>query len=236
MESSTAASRTMASTLAAGIRSDIIGGSLPPGTKLRIKDLCERYGAGAIPTREALSRLATSGFVIAEDQRGFRVSEVSAQELTDITETRVHVECEALRQSVNSGGLDWEEKLIGAHYRMSRLPMLASGAPGLDPEWECAHVAFHAALLSGCTSKWLKSLSDLLRDQTARYRNLSVAAQPKIVKGPKARRQAASRDVAAEHQQMVEAALSRDADHACVLLAEHFRTTTQLVLARTTIA
>ncbi len=236
MESSTVASRTMASTLSAGIRSDIIGGALPPGAKLRIKELCERYGAGAIPMREALSRLATSGFVIAEDQRGFRVSEVSAQELTDITETRVHVECEALRQSVHNGGLDWEEKLIGAHYRLSRLPMLASGGPGLDPEWECAHVAFHAALLSGCTSKWLKSLSDLLRDQTARYRNLSVVAQPTAAKASKARRREASRDVAAEHQQMVDAALSRDAERACALLAEHFRATPQLVLARIAIA
>jgi len=237
MEPTTLASRTMASTLATGIRSDIIGGSWPPGAKLRIKELCERYGAGAIPMREALSRLATSGFVIAEDQRGFRVSEVSAQELTDITETRVHVECEALRQSVRDGGLDWEEKLIGAHHRLSRLPMLASGGPGLDPEWESAHAAFHAALLSGCTSKWLKSLSDLLRDQTARYRNLSVAAQPKAAKGPKAQRRASSgRDVAAEHQQMVEAALSRDAERACAVLAEHFRTTTALVLARNAIA
>jgi GntR family carbon starvation induced transcriptional regulator len=236
MESNTVASRTMASTLATGIRSDIISGIWQPGSKLRIKELCERYGAGAIPMREALSRLATSGFVIAEDQRGFRVSEVSAQELTDITETRVHVECEALRQSVLNGGLDWEEKLIGAHYRLSRLPMLVSGVPGLDPEWECAHVAFHAALLSGCTSKWLKSLSDLLRDQTARYRNLSVVARPKTPKGTKARRQESARDVAAEHQQMVEAALSRDAERACALLAEHFRATTQLVLARNAIA
>ena len=236
METDTVASRTMASTLAAGIRSDIISGTLPPGSKLPIKELCERYGAGAIPMREALSRLATSGFVIAEDQRGFRVSEVSAQELTDITETRVHVECEALRQSVLNGGLDWEEKLIGAHYRLSRLPMLASGTPGLDPDWESAHVAFHAALLSGCTSKWLKSLSDLLRDQTARYRNLSVMAQPKVSKGSKARRQAPSRDVAAEHQQMVEAALSRDAERACALLAEHFRATTRLVLSRNAMA
>ena len=226
----------MASTLAMGIRSDIISGTWPPGTKLRIKELCERYGAGAIPMREALSRLATSGFVIAEDQRGFRVSGVSAEELTDITETRVHVECEALRQSVRNGGLDWEEKLIGAHYRLTRLPMVTSGVSGLDPEWECAHVAFHAALLSGCTSKWLKSLSDLLRDQTARYRNLSVMAQPKVSKGSKARRQASSRDVAAEHQQMVEAALSRDAERACALLAEHFRATTHIVLSRSAMA
>jgi DNA-binding GntR family transcriptional regulator len=115
--------------------------------------------------------------------------------------------------------------------------MLASGGPGLDPEWDRAHAAFHAALLSGCSSKWLKTLSDLLRDQTARYRNLSVTARPSASKGSKARLQASrARDVAAEHQQMVDAALSRDAESACALLAEHFRATTQLVLARNPIA
>ena len=232
MESETLASRTMASTLAAGIRSDIIGGTLPPGAKLRIKELCERYGAGAIPVREALSRLATGGFVVAEDQRGFRVAGVSAEELVDITETRVHVECEALRQSIHDGGLDWEEKLIGAHHRLSRLPMLASGTAGLEPEWERAHVAFHAALLSGCSSKWMKSLSDLLRDQTARYRNLSVMIPQKPSRGSKARGGAPARDVTQEHREMVEAALARDAERACALLAGHFRATTQLVLAR----
>ena len=226
----------MASTLATGIRSDIISGTWPPGSKLRIKELCERYGAGAIPMREALSRLATSGFVIAEDQRGFRVSDVSAQELTDITETRVHVECEALRRSVTNGGLDWEERLIGAHHRLSRLPMLAIGVPGVDAEWERAHVAFHAALISGCTSKWLRTLSELLRDQTARYRHLSVMAPAKISKRSKAHSHESARDVAAEHQRIVEAALARDAERACALLAEHFRATTKLVLSQDAMA
>ena len=83
--------RTAASALANDIRADIISGHLPPGGRLRIKELCERYGSGAIPLREALSRLATSGFVVAEDQRGFRVADVSAAELTDITDTRIHV-------------------------------------------------------------------------------------------------------------------------------------------------
>ena len=67
--------------------------------------------------REALSRLATSGFVVAEDQRGFRVADVSAAELTDITDTRIHVECEALRRAIAQGGLTgksaWPARITG---------------------------------------------------------------------------------------------------------------------------
>lgn len=226
-------SRTMASSLAASLRSDIIQGTLAPGAKLPIKELCDRYDVSAIPMREALSRLATSGFVVAEDQRGFRVADVSAEELADITEARIHVECEALRRSIRLGGLDWEERLAGAHHRLSRLAMLAEGDGGVSEEWDRAHVAFHAALIAGCGSKWLITMAELLRDQTARYRHLSVRGEQRAPKGGKAApRGAPARDVPAEHQRIVDAALARDEQLASTLLAEHFRATTQLVLAK----
>jgi len=229
MQADPSNSRTMASSLAASLRSDIIRGTLAPGSRLPIKELCERYDVSAIPMREALSRLATSGFVVAEDQRGFRVADVSPEELADITETRIHVEYEALRRSIAHGGLDWEEKLAGAHHRLSRLPMLAEGRAGVSEDWERAHVAFHSALIGGCRSKWLLTLAELLRDQTARYRHLSVAGE---MHAPKGKRATPVRDVPAEHQQIVEAALARDAQRACLLLAEHFKATTQLVLGK----
>lgn len=217
--------------MANGIRADIIKGSLPPGARLRIKDLCERYDSGAIPLREALSRLATSGFVVAEDQRGFRVADVSAGELTDITETRIHVECEALRLAMVRGGLDWEERLAGAHHRLSRLGMLASDGQGLAEDWEQAHAGFHSALISGSGSKWLNTIAELLRDQTARYRHLSVAYAPNFRSKGK-RGHESQRDVAEEHRQLLEATLARDTTRATQLLAEHLRSTTQLVLAQ----
>ncbi|MCA0243589.1 MAG: FCD domain-containing protein [Proteobacteria bacterium] len=230
MSNDAAPARTMAAALASSIRTDIIKGALAPGAKLPIKELCDRYSAGAIPMREALSRLATGGFVVAEDMRGFRVAEVSADELADITEARIHVECEALRRAIEHGGLDWEERLAGAHHRLSRLPMLAEGRVAVSEDWDRAHAAFHSALIGGCGSKWLVTLAELLRDQTARYRHLSVANERRT---PRGKRAAAARDVPAEHQQIVDAALARDANRACALLAEHFRTTTQLVLGQT---
>jgi DNA-binding GntR family transcriptional regulator len=223
--------RTAASALANDIRADIITGNLPPGARLRIKDLCERYDSGAIPLREALSRLATSGFVVAEDQRGFRVADVSAEELLDITETRIHIECEALRRAIALGSLDWEERLAGAHYRLSRLPLHATDGSGLSAEWEQAHSAFQSALISGSDSKSLIAIAELLRDQTARYRYLSVQLNSgtKAASGSKKGKE---RNVADEHRKLLEAALARDADTAAKLLAQHLRQTTQLVLAQ----
>lgn len=231
MTSASTPFRTAASALANDIRADIITGHLPPGARLRIKDLCERYDSGAIPLREALSRLATSGFVVAEDQRGFRVADVSAEELLDITETRIHIECEALRRAIARGGLDWEERLAGAHYRLSRLPLHAPDGSGLSAKWEQAHSAFHSALISGSDSKSLIAIAELLRDQTARYRYLSVQRNTGA-KSATAPKKGKERNVADEHRQLLEAALTRDADTAAELLAQHLRQTTQLVLAQ----
>ena len=202
--------RTMASALADSLRGDIIKGVHAPGAKLAIKELCQRYDAGAIPMREALSRLATSGLVVAQDQRGFRVADVSRAELEDITDARIHIECEALRRSITRGSLDWEERLVGAQHRLLRLSML-TGDGNIDAAWESAHDAFHIALISGCGSHWLVDLARMLRDQTARYRYLCIT--------PGGEPPESKRDVTAEHRAMAEAALARDADQACALLA-----------------
>lgn len=223
----TASSTTLASALTTQVRQDIIKGVFAPGSRLRTKELAERYGTSLIPMREALSRLASSGFVKAEDQRGFSVPPVSKEELSDITQTRLFIESEALRRSIAHGDLAWESALIAAHHRLSRLTMVQDAQVGIDPEWEQAHIAFHRALLSACDSPWLLNLSQMLRDQTARYRHLSI--QPAMA-GKSAKGKGPKRDVAAEHQALVDAAVARDAQRATQLLQQHFMATTDLAL------
>ena len=52
------ASSTRASAVYEQLRSDIAHGALEPGAKLRVEAMCKRYGVGASPLREALSRLS----------------------------------------------------------------------------------------------------------------------------------------------------------------------------------
>ncbi|WEK28841.1 MAG: FCD domain-containing protein [Candidatus Pseudomonas phytovorans] len=211
--------RTMASQLEARVRQDIINGTLAPGSRLRLKELAEHYDAGVIPLREALSRLASSGFVSSEDQKGFSVGRISAEEILDITQARVLIECQALAESIRHGDLEWESQLIAAHHRLDRLPIVEGPERLMKPEWENAHEVFHQALLANCRSAWLLRLSQMLRDQTARYRMLSVHYP-----------EGAERDVPHEHRSLLEACLARDIDKACALLAEHYQSTTRSVL------
>ncbi|MGO4330106.1 GntR family transcriptional regulator [Cupriavidus sp. 2TAF22] len=214
--------RTWASILELTVREEIIQGKLAAGSKLRLKELAERYQAGVIPLREALSRLCATGFVVAIDQKGFRVAELSESELLDITRVRQQIETQALRDAIASRNVEWEGQLIAAHHRLKRIAILLPGeGRHMNPEWEEAHSDFHAALVAGCGSPWLLRFSALLRDQTARYRLLSMAL----------RKTGRKRDVAAEHEAIVKAAIEGDAELACRLLARHFQETTDLVMA-----
>lgn len=210
--------KTQASILTDEIRRDIIAGILPPGSKLLLRELSARYGAGANPLREALSRLAMSGLVEAVDQRGFRVARTSMEELLDIARVRISIEVEALRDAIEHGDLNWEGEILASFHRVSRISMTNQQVPGaLNPEWESAHDIYHRALLSACSSPWLLRLTSLLREHSARYRHLSVVYI-----------EAGTRDLHAEHQAITEAVLARDGQRACELLAEHLATSARL--------
>ncbi|WP_282356922.1 GntR family transcriptional regulator [Pseudomonas sp. PS01303] len=211
--------RTMASQLEARIRQDIINGHLAPGSRLRLKELADAYDVGVIPLREALSRLASSGFVSAADQKGFSVGRISAAEIADITAARLHIECKALADSIRSGDVEWESRVLAAHHRLDRLTIVEGRERLLKPEWENAHELYHQALISSCNSPTLLRLCSSLRDQTARYRFLSMHYA-----------ESSHRDVPHEHRQLMDAALAKDVDKACELLSGHYQTTTDSVL------
>lgn len=199
------------------LRADILGGQLRPEERLRIQALTARYGIGATAIREALSRLVADGFVALEDLRGFSVAPVSREELVDLTHTRIEVEGAALRSAIADGGLDWESGLLSAFHRLSKTP--PPSAPELHAPWAVTHQRFHEALLAGCTSPWRLRLCRLLYDQSERYRNLAE----RYTSGH-------NRDPAAEHRELMEAAMARDADRAETLLSEHFWQTTKIIL------
>jgi len=211
--------RTTASSLQWTIRQDLINGVFPAGTKLRIRELAQRYDVGTIPLREALSRLCNTGFIDAIDQKGFRVSDVSESELQDITRTRQQLESLALRDAIERGDLEWEGRVLASYHQLKRIPLYRQGSGSdINPEWERAHDAFHETLVSGCMSGWIKRFCSTMREQTARYRALSAGIG-----------HAAQRDVDGEHSAIVEAILAHDADRACKLLSDHFAATTRLV-------
>ncbi len=200
------------------IRVDVLACRLVPGQRLKIAELAQslRVSPGAV--REGLSRLAAEGLVVAESQKGFRVAPVSASDLVDLTRTRLEIEASCLRRAVAAGDVPWESRLVAALHRLSRTPERSpDDERQLGDHWAAAHAEFHAALVSACDSPWLLRLRALLYDQSERYRRLSVPLAPSV------------RDIGGEHRAIVEAAISRDADLAVMLLSQHLSATTRIL-------
>ncbi len=209
--------KTLADSAHAALRRDIISGALAPGMPLRMAFLCDRYGMGMSPVREALNRLQAERLVTAISLRGFFVAPLSADELADTTDTRILIETEALARSIARGGEDWAEAVGAA------LAALLDGAaqPGGD-RLEQLHHTFHRALVAECGSRWLLDLFEKLYSESERFRfhALTVGARD------------GTRDLAAEHRAIAEAALARDTAHAVDLLTAHYRRTETELAAR----
>jgi GntR family carbon starvation induced transcriptional regulator len=209
-------SKTMSDYAYACLRADIIAGRLEPGSKLRVDELRGAYDIGATPLREALSRLSADGFVISEGQRGFRVVPISTANLEDLTQVRILIETETLKNSIGNGDDEWEAHVVAAYYRLSKAEERHESRYG---EWEQLNDAFHSALLAACASEMLLNLHRTLYDQHKRYRNISRLAQ------------VVPRDVHGEHREIYEAVLERNFARACAATEQHIRRTMEVTLA-----
>jgi len=218
-----AAGRTQTSVAVERLRADIVAGRLRPQEKLRVQLLASRYGLAASALREALSRLVTDGLVDVEDQKGFRVAQVSRDDLLDLTDTRVEIECLALRRAIRNGDVAWESGIVAAFHRLSRSPEQEAQAHPEDSTlldgMSDLHRDFHNSLIAACRSEWLLYFSGLLYELSERYRRLAVYVTP------------GSRNSLSEHEQLMETVIRRDSSKACKLLDEHLRETTRIILA-----
>ena len=202
------------------LRGDILACRLRPGERLKVNDLCQRLDFSLGAVREALSRLTAEGLVTAVAQKGFKVAPVSVEDLQDLTNTRIEIEESCLRRAIEHGGIEWETGIVAAFHRLSKTPERVEGdEKRLSEDWVVAHREFHAALVAGCNSAWLLRLHDILYAQSERYRRLSV---------PAAR---ADRNIEAEHREIMQAVLNRDADKAVSLMQKHLMFTASLLLA-----
>ncbi len=212
-------SSTLATAVYERLRRDILGGVLRPGQKLQVEFVRDRYQVGNSPVREALSRLSSDGLVERREQRGFYVAPISADDLRELIKTRCWVEAIALRESIAARTPEWEEGLVLALHRLSRVPRsLDSESHATNPEWERLHRAFHIALIRNCGSRWLLAFCEGMIDQAYRHRQLAVA---KIYP---------ERNEAEEHRAIVQAAIEGDADTAVRELESHYQRTAKIIL------
>lgn len=190
------------------LRAMILTGALDAGQKLKIEQLRELLSMGASPVREALSLLTSDKLVERIDQRGFRAAPVSKENFQEILMLRCTLEDIALRASIANADSAWEDRLVLRHHHMSKADKRDAGA------FEDAHKAFHLALIDNAHQPMLQDYCHQLYDLNIRYRNLAAGGADY-----------GSRSIATEHQDIMDAAIERDADRASMLLLDHYRRT-----------
>jgi len=203
----TSAATTIGSSVYLKIKSDIITGALQPGKKLKLDTLKVQHSVSVSTLREILNRLASDGFVEAPEQRGFLVRTMSNEDLIELSNLRVLLECAALKASLAFGDEEWEGNLVSAHHKLTMI-----GKKIMDGE-----VVFHLALARACNSRHMISVFQNIYEKYIGYQ--LVLRNYRWAKA------------LAEQQLIFEAALARDSEAAVDLLKSHLRKSLSFSLA-----
>lgn len=210
---------TIADEVFATLRKRILTGAYLPGDRLRPSQLSTEQGASSTVIREALMRLVAVGLVQSQPQQGFAVITMEENELRDLTAMRILIESEGLRGSIRRGGVLWQSRVVAAHHVLVNTNEATRGKfDGAGVARQDAHTDFHHALVSGCGSQRLITMSKTLYGASELYRRLSRPLDTGV------------RDCGVEHQAIMDAALLGDEQLAVAKLEEHYNHTVEVLV------
>ncbi|MDO5657267.1 MAG: GntR family transcriptional regulator [Paracoccus sp. (in: a-proteobacteria)] len=190
------------------IRGDIIFGRLAPGQRLRLETLRDSYEVSVSTLREILNRLASEGLVSAEGQRGFQVSPISEHNLREVAALRLLLEGHALAQSFAAGNVEWEAGVVASHHKLATMERrMAQGDQSETETWKRYDWEFHQSLIAACGSSLLMQTHAQIFDKYLRYQMIALSFRGDIA--------------AAEHRELMDCALRRDAGRAQEVLRLH---------------
>ncbi|MFE7128496.1 GntR family transcriptional regulator [Streptomyces sp. NPDC057617] len=187
------------------LRAAVISGQLRPGVVYSAPSLAEQFGVSSTPVREAMLDLVREGLVEAVRNKGFRVTELSEQDLDDITHLRALIEIPTVRRIAEAGV---DPAVI------ERLRPLAAGIEDAARRQDLiAHVTidmeFHLTLLGLTGNSYLVETVRSLRSRSRIYGLSILAAHDQLVPSSH------------EHAELLDLIEAGDADGAEELMRRH---------------
>lgn len=91
--------RNLSAELADRLREEIMTGALEPGTRLNEVHLAARWQVSRTPLREALSLLASEGFVFVAPRRGYSLPALSVEGMRELYRVRLVLDPAALAEA-----------------------------------------------------------------------------------------------------------------------------------------
>lgn len=188
------------------LREEIISGALPPGTRLRVRELASRFETSDIPVREAIWMLQHDGLAENRPYAGACVKQYSEREINESLELRAHLESIAIRLS--PPGLHPTQR-ARIEVLMAQLDEAAARAD--YAEYGELNRRFHRELLENCPNSRLLEIIDRLWDGQAGIQQVFRLDHSRISES------------AVEHRQIVDAFIDGDMHRASDLIVEHRR-------------
>ncbi|HEY0168784.1 MAG TPA: GntR family transcriptional regulator [Jatrophihabitans sp.] len=187
------------------LQAAIIAGELRPHVVYSAPTLAARLGMSATPVREAVLDLVNQGLVETVRNKGFRVVELAAEELDELTELRLLIEVPSVRALARRGLSDEE------HERLQHLAAQIERAAVRNDmvAHNKADLEFHTALLGLLSNKTLVSTVQSLRVRSRLYGMARLADSGQLL--PTSR----------EHTELLDLIRDGDAEGAAQLMRRH---------------
>ncbi len=193
------------------LKAEILDAELRAGTVLAEVEQSQRLGVSRTPLREALSRLAAEGLVSTHSGRGVVVTDVSAENVTELFELREALEVQAARLAARRRDVTAFRALRSDFDNVDELLIDKHRYYGLVARLD-------QAIDDAAANPFLVSSLDGVRTHVARIRRLSQDDPARL------------RDAAREHQQILDAIIDGDESLAASATQLHLRNSLRTIL------
>ena len=205
------------------LRARLASGSLPPGSRLDYKSLAREFGVSTTPVREAVSKLASEGFVELVPRLGAVVRSLSRTAAEELFEVREALECFAAAKAATI--LSPRHMYLLKMHQETMLQII-DGHDGNEylthdqtNRFVASDLAFHQTILAGARNG---SLSRILDESLGQLRLFLHSIKMNKI---------ALLVISCEqHGQIIDALEAHDANRATNVLQNHIRRTLQNTL------
>jgi DNA-binding GntR family transcriptional regulator len=197
------------------IRQAIREGALVPGQLYSAYQIADYLGVSRSPVREALMRLAESGMVSFERNRGFRIVVPGPRDIAEVFQLRLLLEVPAARQAASAASAELVSGLRAEFDAMRR-----ASADHDEPVFMRHDQRLHALIVAATGNSRVVKVVDGLRDLT------------RLVGASTVDRSRDLDDILAEHLPILDAIAAGDGAAAGRAMADHITHTGKLLTAQ----
>lgn len=189
------------------LRGAVITGVMRPGSLYSAPALAERFGVSATPVREAMLDLVKENLIEAVRNKGFRVTDLTDEQLDDISEIRTLIEVPTISKIAAAYAQAWNPQI--AELREVAREIVAHAESRDLIAYVEADRRFHLGLLALAGNSHLVAVVGDLRARSRLYGLEQLASSKRL---------GAS---AAEHEQLLDLVAAGDAPRAAALMRRH---------------